>query len=628
MGRIHPLPPGEAEKLAAGEVVEHPTSVVKELIENSLDAGARTISVEAVQAGRSLIRVRDDGEGILAEDLPRAVLPHHTSKIRSLADLYRGFGQMGFRGEALAAIAAVSRLTLISRPPGQEVGRFVTVHAGKVVEQGEVPIQPGTEVEVADLFYSVPVRRKFLRSPRTERHHLVRTLSTYALAFPRVSFSLTLDGGEVLRTRGEGELREVIALLYDPELAAALIPVEKEHRGYRLWGLAAPPTIHRRNRASQLIFVNRRPVRIPLLGKAVDEGYFQYLSAEKKAVVFLFLEVPPEELDVNVHPQKLEVDFAEPQLVLTLIREALRGALATHAVEKRRELSEKIYGAPPPPLRPTKELTQAELRSTQGEEERGIPVIEEGRPIVPPERPAGRREELSVVEPAAPASPPEREAAAQLPSQWKRLAEQGRIAARLATEERRILGQVELTYIALVSGGELFLVDQHSAHERIQFARLWEVYRAGGAERIKRQRLLFPLEVNLSAPAAELARQAPALLASLGVVARPAGDRLLVEELPPFLAERISAQDLTSLLEAFADPEAPREEERLVKELAARLACRSAIKAGEALSPAQMEALVAELIALPDASSCPHGRPTIVTLPGRELEKLFLRDRG
>ncbi|HES57827.1 MAG TPA: DNA mismatch repair endonuclease MutL, partial [Firmicutes bacterium] len=334
---IAQLPPHEVERIAAGEVVERPVNVVKELIENALDAGATAITVELEDGGKQLIRVEDDGWGIPAAELHLALLPHHTSKIASLDDIYR-LESLGFRGEALSSIGAVSKLTLESRHQSEDIGARIEASGGEILPAQPFNMSRGTVVTARELFYNTPVRQKFLRSRQSETGMVAKLLASYALAFPEVRWLLTSSGRTVLEATGDGDIQGVLTDLAGKDLAGALVRVDYEFPPLGLSGLISAPHVHRHNRSRQWYFVNRRPVSNRVLFRAVDDALREFVSPGKFPACALFLDLPPEEIDVNIHPMKTEVNFAQPQAVYSLITTGVRRALGQAASQKQQRL--------------------------------------------------------------------------------------------------------------------------------------------------------------------------------------------------------------------------------------------------------------------------------------------------
>ncbi len=586
---IHILPPELVSQIAAGEVVERPASVVKELVENALDAGARDIRITVRDAGRRLIEVADDGHGIPAEELPLAVARHATSKIQSAQDLFRIL-TLGFRGEALAAIASVSRLTLTSRPPDAEMGARIRVEGGQAGPVEPIGAPPGTVVRVEDLFYNVPARRKFLKTDATERRHIDALVTRYALAYPQVRFRLTQDGRLALQTDGSGDRRSVLAALHGPELARRLIPVEGEDRTLRVTGFISPPDLTRSHRRDMLFFVNGRPVQDPALSAALLKGYHTLLMVGRYPIAVLFVELPPEAVDVNVHPTKAEVRFRSPDQVFRAVQRAVRKALLAHTPipDLEDDLPRPQWGtAPTQGTAPFPDFPAPSPKSGGG---------------IPGERP----EPWGSV-PAPEATPSPSSPQPTLPG------------ARMPI--LRLVGQIAATYLVAEGPDGLYLIDQHAAHERVLFER----FMAQREAQVPSQALLDPVVVHLPPQQARLLEEQLPHLARWGFEVEPFGPGTFrVRAIPTLLAGMDPAAALRALVEDFEEDETPlqgRIEERII----ARVCKRAAVKAGQVLSPQEQEALLRDLEACENPRSCPHGRPTMIRISLDALEKRFGR---
>jgi DNA mismatch repair protein MutL len=544
MNSIRILPPQVAERIAAGEVVERPASVVKELIENALDAGATAIHVEVSGGGLSLVRVSDNGCGMNRADAPLALERFSTSKVRTLADL-NAIRSLGFRGEALAAIASVARLTILTRTAGELEGTRVTAQGAEVsVEPSASPV--GCSVAVSDLFYNTPARRKFLKSPLRETELCQQTVVRYALASPEVAFKLTVDGRERLVAPPATPL-ERVALAVGREAAGEMLPVTWEAGDLQVRGLISSPAIGRSRRDGQYFFLNRRPIRSGLLAVMLERPYAGRLAPGRYPLAAIHIELDPALVDVNIHPRKAEVRFAQERAVYGAVSQAITMALAPFPIQE-------TLGMP------------------------GWPFPET---------------------PNAPAA----------------LGEEG-ISYELG-RHAEALGQVHNTYVVAHSFSGLVIVDQHAAHEAILTEQL-----LAGSDSIP---LSPSVRLDLTPRESDLLAAHLNLLADLGLEVEPfGGQSYLVRTLP----EPVVGQDvpylLTEMLEELAahrglDPDALREK------LAARAACRTAVKAGDFLTPDRQQALVDGLLAAWSPSVCPHGRPALFTLTVEEMERRFLR---
>ncbi|MCG7363073.1 DNA mismatch repair endonuclease MutL [Roseomonas sp. ACRSG] len=613
MNVIRLLPPGTADRIAAGEVVERPAAAVKELVENALDAGARHVSVVLEGGGLARILVEDDGAGMNAADLELAVERHATSKLPDEATLF-AIQTLGFRGEALPSIAAVSRLTITSRVAGGDAHRL-SVEAGRKGEVAPASGAPGTRIEVRDLFFATPARRKFMKTPPTEAAHAVEAVRRLALAWPEVAFRVEVEGREVLNLAASDRPGRVAALL-GPEFARAAVPVQGLWNDLALEGVAALPTHTRATGAEQHLVVNRRPVRDPLLRAALRVAYRDLIASGRHPVAALFLDLPPEAVDVNVHPMKTELRFRDGGNVRGALISALRRALAVGA-----GTAPAATAAPPPA-----ELPEAPAPLTSGfaEAPQG-----EGFSPAPPRPAGGLLEEWAVAgwRPGAPRAgvwQPGLRLPAPLPAQA--LAEPAPPPPAPPEEQPlgRPLAQLLDTYI-LAEGpdGALVLVDQHAAHERLMHEQLRAQFLEG---EVRSQPLLLPAVVEMPAlDAARLAEAAPAL-ARLGLeIEGFGGGALLVRAMPALLGNPDPAPLLRDLAAELAEWEEATALDRRLDAAIARMACHGSIRAGRRLKAEEMSALLRQMEATPRAATCSHGRPTFLRFGKAEFEKLFGR---
>jgi len=610
---IRILPPGLKNQIAAGEVVERPASVVKELVENSLDAGATRVDVAVDGGGRSLILVQDNGSGIPADELNLAVTRHATSKIASFEDL-TAIGSFGFRGEALPSIASVSRLTVTSRAEGADEGAFIEVRAGEVAEEGPAALAAGTRVEVRDLFAATPARLKFLKAESTENKRCQDTLMRVALAHPAAGFSLTVGGREVFRLPPGQDLAARLETFWPPAVCAGLLPFDLERDGYRARGLAGSPATAQGRGDRILLYVNGRPVQDKMMLSAVRQAYQGRLISREYPQVVLFLELPPQEVDVNVHPAKLEVRFIEESRVFSAIRSGILQALALVEQGGSPDHCGQAFRADAPPFQ------SFEPAAPQGSG--AVPSA----PAKAMHRPGGEgagpkfstyREFRADYNPPRdlplPVTPPparayDAEGGAAFP-----VARPGAgVAAPLAGTDYTYLGQVADTYLVLRRGRDLVLVDQHAAHERVLLAAMRRERTKGDS-----QPLALPLEIGLHPSEAEAVQEAWEALRSLGFRLEMDGSaKLLVRGVPPTL-------DAGRAREYLADVLA--EKARTLDDLWTMMSCKSAIKAGQPLAVDEALALLETWLATPEREYCPHGRPITVTWNPADLERLFKR---
>jgi DNA mismatch repair protein MutL len=582
-GRVRRLPDALVDQIAAGEVVERPASVVKELVENALDAGAGRVRVELRGGGIELVAVTDDGTGMPPEDARLALERHATSKLRDADDLAR-IRSFGFRGEALPAIAAVSRFRLRTRARGAAEGIELRVEAGRIVEERAAGGPEGTRVEVADLFASIPARRKFLKHPATEWGHAADWLARAALALPEVHFEILRDDRPATVWPAVRERLDRIAAVLSEAEAAALVRVERAAGADSLLGYFSRPDAHRPTAAGIFLFVNGRPVRDRLLRHALLEAYRDILPRGRFPSALVFLAVPPEAVDVNVHPAKWEVRFADPRRVHDLVRGAARSALGSRAWLGAGAAATETAVRPHP----------------------GAPA-------------AAARE-------AAPAA-----------SDWLfagagRAPAAGPDAAQLAIRftELRLLGQLLGAYLLVEDKDGLLLVDQHAAHERVLYERLRAAWLAHG---VARQALLAPEVVELQDLAGAALGAELALAARLGFEVEPFDARsVAVRAVPALLAGRDPAALVRGLADELAEaralgaaPAASSRHVDLADRALATLACHAARTAGEVLETREQRALLDSLDTIPWAPTCPHGRPVAVSVSLAEVERRFGR---
>ncbi|HEY3910294.1 MAG TPA: DNA mismatch repair endonuclease MutL [Stellaceae bacterium] len=584
---IRLLPPILVNRIAAGEVVERPAAAVKELVENAIDAGARQIDVTLHEGGQALIAVGDDGAGMSADELALAVERHCTSKLPD--DELLRICSLGFRGEALPSIGAVSRLRIVSRPPHAANGWAIAVEAGTKSAPVPAAAAPGTRVEVRDLFFATPARLKFLKTARTERELAVDSVRRLAMAYPRIAFTVTAeDERQLLRLPAAGERRARLAALLGRDFADNAIEIDAERGGFRLSGLAGLPTLNRALPRDQHLVVNGRPVRDKLLVGAVRGAYQDLLARDRHPIVALFLDGPEDEIDVNVHPAKVEIRFRDAALVRGLIVGALRTALAAAGHRASTTVAAAALGA---------------FRA--GAADPGDAAAGPRYFAFPPPTPGEPRGFAESADPflATAAAP-----AADSP-----------VAAPLGMARAQLHG----TYILAETATGIVLVDQHAAHERLVHERL----KADLARRgVARQTLLLPEIVELGeAAAARLAARA-AELAEFGLVIEGFGPgAVVVREVPallPGLDVGALVRDLADELAEWGDALSLKEQ---IETVCGTLACHTSVRAGRRLSPPEMDALLRQMEATPNSGQCNHGRPTYVALDLAAIERLFGR---
>jgi len=564
---IKVLEPQIVSRIAAGEVVERPASVVKELVENSLDAGATQISVEARGGGVSLIRVVDNGSGLPADEVELAFSRYATSKITGLDDL-ESILSLGFRGEALASIAAVAEVELTTCAAGKSNGTYLTLKGGEVTSRGSRGRSPGTTVSVSSLFRQVPARLKFLKSRATEASHIANIVSRYALAFPEVGFTLSLDGRVTLRTPGSGQLMDCIVEVYGLEVARNMLEIKAQGwdgvvkgSSPTVSGMVGSPKIGRSSRDYLSLFVNRRWVKHRLLAWAVEEAYHGLLMTGKHPVAIINLTLPPQEIDVNVHPTKTEIRFRDESAVFSAVQRAVRQTLIQLTPVPRIEevmVSRRVSLAPRPPLR----------KSVS--------------------------DDMGHVSPSA--------AASQTPAR--------------SLPVLRVVGQLLSSYIIAEGPGGLYLIDQHAAHERILFEQVKERW---SRREIEVQALLEPVPFEVTPRQAEVLSSHLEKLSEFGFAIEPFGEKtFLVRSVPALLTGRDWLGAIREILDAGGGGD-------WEEKLAVSLACHSAVRAGQVLTNDEMREMVLKLERVSLPHTCPHGRPTLIHLSLEQLEREFGR---
>ena len=575
--------------IAAGEVIERPASVVKELVENSIDAGATRISVEIAGGGVELIRVADNGRGIAFDEMEVAFQRFATSKVADAADL-DAIGTLGFRGEALPSIGAVAAVTLVSRAHGDEAGGRLNVVEGVVGETERHGTAPGTTVSVRRLFRSVPARRKFLRSPGAETSRINSLVTRYTMAYPEIAFELAVDGRRGFSSPGSGDLREVIAAVYRAETARAMIELdpmdmgEAEHQSHiYVGGMVGPPSLDRANRSYVSLFVNRRWVQNRALGFAVEQAYHGLMKERRYPVAVIDVRLPLSEVDVNFHPGKAEVRFRDESAAFGAVQRAVRQALTLHS--------------------PVPEVSHAPASRPHA-----VPAAR--GPAFWPVEPF-KRDDPASPEPATRAhSDDEPPQPTEVPPQQP----------RRALPALRVLGQVQSSYVAAEGQDGVYLIDQHAAHERVVFER---VRSESGRRSPQAQSLLEPVLVELSPAHLELVEQQGQVIAGLGIVIEPFGDgAYLLRGVPSLLAGGDPAQALVDVLDTMADGGGF---ESWEDRAAYSIACHGAIRAGMTLTADEMTELARQLEECSSPHTCPHGRPTMIHLSSSQLEREFGR---
>jgi DNA mismatch repair protein MutL len=656
MNRIRLLPEHVANQIAAGEVVERPASVVKEVVENALDAQATRITVDIQAGGRSLIRVTDDGLGMSRDDALLCLERHATSKIQRAEDL-SAIATMGFRGEALPSIASVSRMVLTTRE--RDAGPAATqivINGGRIVEVKEAGSPPGTSIEVRQLFYNLPARRKFLRSEETEYAHVHHYLTLAMLAFPGVAFTFTKDGRTVwqlpavppgpepdarlaaLRERMRGLFggeRDWLAVDHVADLAAVpegdMLEEPSAMRGaqstIRLWGFIGKPGVSRGSREDQHLFVNRRPVENRALNYALLEGYHTALMKGRYPVCCLFLELDPASVDVNIHPAKREVKFHSERAVRQFVTEAIRQTLlrfhaATPGQPPRPAPAASAPAPAPPNLPPATRDFPSFTPLT------GTPLTSWPKPPSPPASPPAAPARTMVAQPAAAPPPPPVSSVAPhdpVPTALPSGPPAGADPTPLLKVPLRMLGVVGRLYVVFESDRGLVLMDQHAAHERVLFEQMLSRLEQGQAQS---QRLLLAETLELAVRDAHFLREQLSTLTRLGVGLSEFGERtFLLDALPPFVKVPDARRFVLELVDELKAAGQEVNSLRLGEHTVAKTVCRHAVKANDPLADPELENLVVDLRHCAMPYTCPHGRPTLIEMSYRELERKFGRQQ-
>jgi DNA mismatch repair protein MutL len=645
MNKIRVLSDNLANQIAAGEVVERPASVVKELLENSIDAGSHRIQIDIELGGRRLMRISDDGEGMSRDDAILAFERHATSKIRTQEDL-GAIGTLGFRGEALASIASVAKVELITKTGEDKVASRVVIEGGRLIDVKDAARDGGTTVSVRDLFFNTPARRKFMRSEATENYHLTSIVTHYALAHPEIAFTLTNNGRDVMRVASAKDLRERAFQIFGRDLLESLLPVEggREYVA-KLTGFVSAPRERRTTKDSQYFFVNKRFVRDKTIAGGLLEGYRSVLPHGVYPVAFLFLEMPLEEIDVNVHPAKTEVRFRRGEAVKDVIAEAVRGALANAGIVAEARYEQPIQISEPAFAPPTADQPQPEQSRIDFGTETTGPQLELAQPpplarvaaanpvagassrpqIIEFDDTSFRTEEFVVEEGIS--VPEERlqpNGYAEMPpvDSAIKVAKPAEIES-VSPSTIQPLGQLHESFIIAVDDEGLLLIDQHVAHERI----LFDKFRKSETEReIESQNLLLPETVDLSPAQSEAFQLIENDLESLGFgLMRLSGRTVAIKSIPTDLRPAEARNLFTEILDTIEAEKKGGAKRTLRDDIAASLACKAAVKINMKLTPEKMRWMIDRLLITTSPTTCPHGRPVILRLAMKDIERAFHR---
>jgi DNA mismatch repair protein MutL len=610
MSKIRVLADHVANQIAAGEVVERPASVAKELVENSIDAGATRITIEIEAGGRRLLKVSDDGEGMVRDDAILAFERHATSKIRASDDLI-AIGTLGFRGEALASIASVAKVELTTSTEEAAAGTRVNIDGGRMRDVKDAAHPRGTTLIVRDLFFNVPARRKFLRSEATETFHLTNLITHYALAHPEIAFAFVNNGRDVVRAVAAKNLRERAYQIFGEAFLENLLEVDGGDAAVaRVTGFVSAPRDRRTSRDSQYLFVNRRFVRDRMIGRSLSEGYRSILPYGVYPAALLFVETPLEEVDVNVHPAKTEVRFRRPDAVADAVRDSVRRALASAGFAEQEAQIPKVEPQPATPLPPSFQTAATAAVSVSPPQPRiEFAPLPSGDEIARDIEDMLRSSSASSVSALPPLNSAQRLVRAVTPET---------VSANI-----RPLGQLEESFIIATDDEGLLLIDQHVAHERV----LFDKYRALESERrVESQQLLVPETFELTpAQAAVFDQLAPELEVYGFELMRLSGRTVAIRAVPADLPAGEARNMLAELLDTVDAEKKSSARETLRDEIAASLACHAAIKVNMSLTPEKMRWLIDRLLQTSSPTTCPHGRPVILRLGMRDILKGFHR---
>ncbi len=623
--KIKVLPPLVVRKIAAGEIIERPASVIKELLDNAIDSGATRIVVEIKGGGKELIRVTDDGCGISSHELTLAITPHATSKIVNDHDLF-AIETMGFRGEALASISAVARMRIVSRTTSDDEAHEMMVEAEQVQSSHATGAPPGTSVEVRDLFFNVPARRAFLRTPSTETGHINEQFTRTALAYPNVAFELINNGRTTHQLPACENRLQRLSRFYGPELATALLHTERNERGIHLDAYAAPPTHSRATPQWQYTFVNGRFIRDRFVQHAVREAYRGLMEPKRHGVVFIFLQVEPQSIDVNVHPTKIEIRWADSRLIHSQVLSALRETF------QQADLTPMLRTQPQVPI--IDPAQQQQVRQQMAD------LLKQTTPIVPgSNQSSGPSHGFSGSDRFGSSGQTGNHHVLSPTAQWEALY-QPNIGAQLADQSNETPAQeatpgpllpqqpqraIQLHNMYLVSETDegIIIIDQHALHERIMYEQLRERVAAGSLES---QRLLLPETIKATDAQQALIEEHAQLLATLGIEATRFGDdSIAIHAFPAILKNVNPPQFMADLLDLLSGVEVGATTEVVIHGLLDMMACKAAVKAGDALTNQEIDALLEHRHLVEKSSSCPHGRPTTLRLSKAELNRQFKR---
>jgi DNA mismatch repair protein MutL len=621
MGVIKQLPQNVANQISAGEVIERPASIVKELIENSIDAGAKNIEIRIEDGGRELIKVKDDGHGILADDIESAFNRYATSKIEDIDDLYSLYS-LGFRGEALASIVSVAEIEMISRHQDSDQAVKIKLKGGEIIDKKPVGSTIGTEITVRDLFYNTPARYKYLKTTTTEFSHISKIVSAEATANSDLSFKLFHDGRQILSTPGNGKLKDTIYAVYGGDIAENLIPIDIEDRYIKLSGYLCRPELTRSSRSHELFFVNGRPIYNNLTAKAVETAYSKLIDPGRKPIVFLFIKVNPILVDVNVHPAKKEVKFSRSQIIFDVIKKAVRNTLKEndpttrikikkdHSLEADRDQTEEnierdqlfnqnkksSYNS----AKQNNYSKTGSYKQSKGNYQKNINYGDD-KSYNPDLKSSENKKDF-------------RQLIRENENQEYSL-------ENVEAEESyfKFLGQIFNSYLLIETDQGLKIVDQHNAQERILYERFYAEYNKKDKAS---QSLLMPVKIELSAEEREIVHQYEAEIKKIGIDFSDFGNNtILIQEVPVLLKNMSTRNIIEELIAELAEAGKAKSAAEVQANMLEYLACRSSIKAGQPLTKNESIQLIKDLYKTENPYRCPHSRPVMINISREEIEK-------
>ncbi|MBO5352061.1 MAG: DNA mismatch repair endonuclease MutL [Lachnospiraceae bacterium] len=660
MGRINILDQATINQIAAGEVVERPSSVAKELVENAIDAGATAVTVEIKEGGISLLRVTDNGSGMEQEDIRTAFLRHATSKIRSALDLIT-VGSLGFRGEALSSICAVAQVELLTKTKEAFIGSRYAIEGGveKAFEEAGCPA--GTTFLVRNLFYNVPARKKFLKTAMTEGGYINELMERMALSRPDISFKYMNNGKTVLHTTGGNELKDIIYHIYGRDIAAAVLPVKypKDEFGIELSGYIGKPLIARGNRGQENYFINGRYIKCAIINRAIEDAYKSYMMGHKYPFTAIHITVPPEFIDVNVHPSKMELRFSNNEAIYHAVFQVIRDTLAGKNMivpvslsekedrqEQKREVLQQQKVSVPEPFE-VKRKEQKEWHGGAAPVETAVPqknpavtkpVVQENKVKIPqikepeaeykaapPVKPLlEQAEEKQISTPVENKDTPvERVAKEEIVEKTEQMTLPVDLLSKDNRKEFHLIGQLFATYWLIEMEEQLFIIDQHAAHEKVLFERTMEKLR--NQEEIITQTLLPPLVISLTMREADCMKRNLAVFERLGFVMEEFGGlEYKITEVPADLVTVDSKELLTEVLNTLLAEREFKNADVLLEKVAS-MSCKAAVKGNHRMSEAEAKQLISDMLTLENPYHCPHGRPTTISMSRYELERKFKR---